>query len=186
MKIENSARLSYQLMTIDDAQLLFDLDQDPEVLRYIPGADVPSMQDIYDVSVPRMQSYTNEAEGWGLWKVTTLSGNSGENADKSRFIGWVLVRPMDFFSDTPKLDDLELGWRFKRDSWGKGYATEAALSIKTALIAKGNIKRLSSIALEDNAASVSIMKKLGLNYIKTETHKDPLFESEVVFYHLDV
>ena len=34
MNINNSARLSYRLMTADDAELLYQLDQDPEVMRF--------------------------------------------------------------------------------------------------------------------------------------------------------
>ena len=48
-------------------------------------------------------------------------------------IGWILVRPMDFFSSKPIWHDIELGWRFLRSTWGKGYATEAAIHIQQAL-----------------------------------------------------
>ena len=46
MKINNSARLSYALITEDDAELLYQLDQDPEVMRYINGGKISSMTDI--------------------------------------------------------------------------------------------------------------------------------------------
>jgi|GEM_PF-6471142 len=54
MEIKNSKRLSYALMGSDDADLLFELDQDIEVMRYINGGEMTSMQDIHHVFLPRM------------------------------------------------------------------------------------------------------------------------------------
>lgn len=177
MKIPNSNRLSYSLMTADDAELLFQLDQDPDVMRYINDGEPNSMQEIQEVYIPRMQSYTNAEKGWGIWKVVVKGSN--------QFIGWIIVRPMDFFSDSPQWDNLELGWRFIRSSWGKGYATEAAETIKQALIKNGNIKKLSAVAVKENAGSVNIMKKLGMLYIKTDVHHDLHGDNDVVFYEMN-
>lgn len=176
MQVSDSLRLSYSPITDSDAELLYQLDQDPEVMRYINDGKASTMQDIHRVFLPRLKKYDNREKGWGLWKVTVTE--SGE------FIGWVLVRPMDFFSDNPQWDNIELGWRFLRRSWGKGYATEAAQSVKQALLKLGYVKSLSAIALEDNEASINIMKKLGMTYLKTDIHKDPLGDCEVVFYQM--
>ncbi|WP_281557746.1 GNAT family N-acetyltransferase [Thalassomonas sp. RHCl1] len=177
MKIINSQRLKYALMTGDDAQHLFELDQDTEVMRYINGGKVTTMQEIREVYIPRMQSYTNEALGWGLWKVELTQTNE--------FIGWVLVRPMEFFTDHPQNDNLELGWRFMQKAWGKGYATEAALSITKAIAEQTSVKYFSAVAMEDNAGSINIMKKLGMEFLKKELHKDPLGDMEAVYYQCD-
>jgi RimJ/RimL family protein N-acetyltransferase len=174
MKIPNSERLQFELMAEQDAHLFFELDQDPEVMRYINGGKMTSMEDVLNIYIPRMKSYTNEKLGWGQWKVTIT--------DSNEFIGWVLVRPVDFFSDNPQLDNLELGWRFKQMTWGKGYATEAAKSIALAVSQTKSVSKISAIALEDNLASIKIMTKLGMKYIKTYLHKDPLGDIEAVYY----
>jgi len=178
MNIKNSERLNFEIMTADDAELMFQLDQDPEVMRFINGGILTSHEEIINVYLPRMATYTNLNKGWGIWKVCL--------EDSADFIGWVLVRPMHFFGDNPELDNLELGWRFSKDSWGKGYATESAAAIKQALIENGGIKKLSAIAVEGNTASVNIMKKLGMKYIKTYFHEDPIFSDMVVYYELEV
>ena len=90
-------------------------------MQYLTQGKPTSLEDIKTKGIPRMLAYRNEQQGWGLWQVTLREGNT--------FIGWVLVRPMGFFSDTPDFSDIEVGWRFKRASWGKGYATEAAQAI---------------------------------------------------------
>ena len=176
MDINSSARLSYRLMTKEDGKLLFQLDQDPEVMRFINGSKPSTMSDINDVLLPRMESYVNPLKGWGLWQVNISASNE--------YIGWVLVRPMNFFSDAPEFDNLELGWRFFQSSWGKGYATEAALHIKNTLAKNKNLKSFSAIAVEDNLGSIAVMKKIGMSYVKSYLHKDPLFESQVVYYQI--
>jgi len=178
MMVENSERLRFQLMDETDANLLFQLDQDEEVMRYINGGKMTTMQQIDEVYMPRLLSYTNTKNGWGMWKTVIR--------ETDEFIGWVLVRPMDFFSDNAQLDNLELGWRFNRSSWGKGYGTEAALSVKKALLRAGGIKKLSAVAFEENKGSVNIMQKIGMKYIKTDIHKDPLGDAEVVYYEIEL
>jgi RimJ/RimL family protein N-acetyltransferase len=176
MKINNSARLSYQLMTADDAELLYQLNQDPEVMRFISDGNPSSRETIDNVLVPRMQAYLNPNHGWGLWQVNITETNE--------YIGWVLVRPMNFFSDLPEFENLELGWRFFRSSWGKGYASEAAIQIKDGLAKNPDNKIFSAIADEDNLGSIGVMKNLGMSYIKTYLHIDPLFECKVAYYQI--
>lgn len=176
MNIVPSARLSYKLMTNEDGELLFQLDQDPDVMRFINGGKLTSMDEINDVFIPRMESYSNQQKGWGLWQVNISSSKE--------YIGWILVRPMNFFSDSPEYDNLELGWRFTQSSWGKGFASEAALHLKNSLAKNGDLKSFSAIAVENNLGSIAVMKKIGMSYVKSYLHKDPLFESQVVYYQI--
>lgn len=178
MQVNDSERLTFALMNENDAQLLFDLDQDEEVMKYINGGKKSTMDDIQNVMIPRLYKYRNEDKGWGLWKVTVK--------ESQEFIGWVLVRPMDFFNEDPQWDNLELGWRFIRKSWGKGYGTEAANTVKDALIGHGGIDKICAIAEPENTASIGIMKKLGMRYIKTYLHEDPLGDLEAVYYEFNI
>jgi RimJ/RimL family protein N-acetyltransferase len=163
-------------MTIDDAELLYQLDQDPEVMRFISDGNPSSRETINNVLVPRMQKYLNSTKGWGIWQVNITETNE--------YIGWVLVRPMNFFSTSPEFDNLELGWRFFQTSWGKGFASEAAQHIKDVLAAKSEYKKFSAIADESNLASIGVMKKIGMSYIKTYLHVDPLFKCNVAYYQI--
>lgn len=178
LNILNSARLSYSLLNASDGELLFELDQDPEVMQYINGGTPTSRADVDAVSIPRMMSYRNPAKGWGIWKVTVTATD--------QYIGWVLVRPMHFFSDVPAWDNLELGWRFHRHSWGKGYASEAAHKIADTFAAFSEVKILSAIAVPENAGSIAVMNKIGMSFVKSYVHKDPLFEEEVVLYEREI
>ena len=188
MKVTPSERLSYRLLTEADGKLMYELDQDPEVMKFISKGKTNTMDDIETVFIPRLKKYMNPSQGWGIWGVFEHAGH--ERADSSNladesFVGWILIRPMDFFGEQPKWDELEIGWRFKRASWGKGYATEAAAQVMTAVKELGIAKSVSAIALPENTASIGVMKKLGLGYDSTYLHKDPLGDVDVVYYRLD-
>lgn len=174
MKVNDSARLSYQLITEGDVELLYQLDQDPEVMRYINGGEPSSMKQIVEVFIPRVKAFSNPTLGWGLWSVTV-------KADQS-FIGWILIRPMEFFTPNPELDNLEIGWRFKQNSWGYGYATEAALAVKAVVVQDSSVMKISAIADEENNASITVMKKIGLTYVKNHLYKTPKGDMQVVYY----
>ena len=178
MIIDDSQRLSFALIAPDDAQTLFELDQDPAVMQYINGGKISTMDDIVNVMLPRMNTYRNPDKGWGLYKVVVKQSDE--------YIGWVLVRPMDFFSDNVQWDNLELGWRFKQSSWGKGYATEAAKTIMNHLAQHKGYRHFCAIAEPDNTASLKVMEKLGMKYMHTSIHKDPLGDVEAAYYQIDL
>jgi RimJ/RimL family protein N-acetyltransferase len=177
MIIANSERLRYRLMDMQDADLLFEVDQDPQVLKYINGGKVSSMGKIVQTMIPRLQQYLNPEKGWGIWQVNSIIDNE--------YLGWILVRPMDFFSDSPQWDNLELGWRFKVLAWGKGYATEAAAHLMDALSKDSSINKFCAIAVKENQSSIRIMEKLGMHYIKSYSHTDPLGKWYVDYYERD-
>lgn len=174
LQVPASERLIYARSTPDDIDLMLELDSDPEVMKYINGGIPTTRDDLINIYLPRLAKYTNLEKGWGQWKVCLKGSNE--------FIGWILIRPMDFFSDNPKYHDIEIGWRFKQNSWGKGYATEAAKAVKAVIAQRPEVTHITAIAEEGNNASINIMKKLGLTYLKTDIHKDPLGDTEVVFY----
>ena len=112
-----TSRLKFSFITAADANLLYELDQDPAVMQYLTGGIATSFEAIHNVFLPRLAQYANPEQGFGLWKVRLI--------DTDEFIGCVLVRPMDFFSDTPQYHNLELGSRFKQGFWRKGYGSLA-------------------------------------------------------------
>ena len=110
-----------------------------------------------------------EKNYWGLWKVVVKDNNA--------FIGYILVKPLNIFSQLPDFNNIEIGWRFKQESWGHGYATEAAKAVCEKITQQKDIKIISATADESNAASIKIMEKLGMSFVKN--YNDTTQGSEV-------
>lgn len=167
-------RLNFKLMDEHDWPLLFELDQNPAVMQFLTRGIPTSLDKIKNEGIPLMLEYKNELKGWGLWAISIKPSNT--------FIGWVLIRPMHFFSDKPNFSDIEIGWRFKQQSWGNGYATEAAKALCDELAKQADVKKISATAITDNLGSINIMKKLGLTFIKSYTHTDEHGDLPAVLY----
>ncbi|KKO45845.1 hypothetical protein WG68_09080 [Arsukibacterium ikkense] len=57
LAIPPSPRLNFALLSEKDARLLFEVDQDEEVMRYLNGGKRTSMQQIIEIFLPRMAQY---------------------------------------------------------------------------------------------------------------------------------
>lgn len=185
MQIPASNRLTFRLMDDHDADLLFTLDQDPAVMQYINGGVPSSHTDITERMLPRMNAYRDAAKGYGIYAVFSrlaLTLTDGTALPADTYLGWVLVRPMNFFTTGAEPDNLELGWRFFRRYWQQGFASEAAAAVSAVLAQQPQIRFLSAIALPANTGSVAVMQKLGMQYVKRYIHRDPLGDYDVVLY----
>ena len=119
---------------------------DPEVMRYITGG-APWSDDQIRSFVDRQVNLYAE-RGFCRWKL--LLKATGE------MIGFCGVG---FWRDTP---DPEIGWWLARQTWGRGLATEAARTALRDAFERVRLKRIISVARPENAASIRIMQKLGL------------------------
>jgi [ribosomal protein S5]-alanine N-acetyltransferase len=58
----------------------------------------------------------------------------------------------------------KLGFAVRRSDWGHGYATDAARTLITFGFGELGLHRISAAAAPDNAASVAVIKRLGMTY----------------------
>ncbi|MGB0895381.1 MAG: GNAT family N-acetyltransferase [Parashewanella sp.] len=176
--VPDTKRLQFELMSEKDLHLFHELDKDPLVMQHINGGKPRTLEDLTSNTLPRINAFTHIENGWGMWKVSTK--------ENSEFIGWILIRPMAFFCEQPQLDNLEIGWRFKPSSWGKGYATEAATNIMSALVKSKKYQYVTAIAAEANMASINVMRKLGMKYLEKKYYQDANFQGEVIVYQIQL
>ncbi len=75
LQIPASTRLQYRLLDAHDSELLFELDQDEAVMRFINGGRKTSRAEIAQRLLPRMLSYRDPLKGYGLWQVCSKADN---------------------------------------------------------------------------------------------------------------
>jgi len=76
------------------------------------------------------------------------------------FVGFAgLSRPGFHTHFTPCV---EVGWRLRRDAWGKGYATEAGRACLDFAFKKLGLNEVVSMAVTDNLRSRAVMERLGM------------------------
>lgn len=74
-------------------------------------------------------------------------------------------------ADSPVHGQMEIGWRFRRDCWGEGYASEAAAEVLHALFEEiGRDGPVIARIDPRNGASVSLAKRLGMRENETRRH----------------
>jgi RimJ/RimL family protein N-acetyltransferase len=144
-----TARLRLRHFVPGDLERLVELDSDPEVTRYTSFGE-PTPRERYEREIlPRWFAYYEATPSLGYW--------AAESRDGGEFLGWFHLRP-----DRFDAGEQELGYRFRRAAWGRGYATEGG----RALVAHGfgpvGAEKISARTLARNAASRRVMEKCGL------------------------
>lgn len=154
--ILQSPRLYFREFTEDDTLLLFELNSNPNVIKYVHEAE-PTPENINDTLQNNIfQQY--KLYGHGRWAVHLKSNNE--------FIGWCGLKYI------KEADEIDLGYRFKEQYWGKGYGFEAVKATIDYGFSKLKLKRIVATALPQNIASWKIMEKCGMNCIGDKVDKD--------------
>jgi len=149
MSVLETDRLLLRKLSIDDAEFILELLNEPSFLRFIGDKGVRTLADAreYILQGP-LASY--ERHGFGLY-LTVLK----EGAVSIGLCG-LLKRE--------SLADVDIGFAFLPRFWSKGYATESALAIKAYGLNALGLKRIVAITDPDNDASMKLLEKLGLTY----------------------
>jgi len=151
-------RLVLRNLVEDDLDNLFELDSDPEVMRYINGGIAVSRKAIANNFLPYAKSYDLQPD-FGFWAMVEKSNRE--------FIGWIFLRPEIDFQllqqlDLAEADAVEIGYRIRRASWNRGYTTEAVKALVHISFTRANIAKIVAWAIKENRASTRVMEKAGL------------------------
>ncbi|MEN8151731.1 MAG: GNAT family N-acetyltransferase [Planctomycetota bacterium] len=166
-------RLRLRELTTDDVENLYQLDLDPEVTRYTHGGLPTPRRTVEEQVIPKLLAYYDAFDHYGFWAVEEKTGE-----ETGRFIGWFHFRP---FIDA--LDEIELGYRFRRDAWGKGYATEGSLALVNQGFEVLGVETVVAVAMPENRASIRVMEKIGMAFEKSYRLEDEGID--VVKYRLE-
>lgn len=144
----------------------WDPDDAPAALRIYGAGEVtrwltPVMGQVTDVEAMR-----TVIKGWiedqhlqpaprGHWAVQEHS--SGE------LVGSVAIRLLPPFDE-----DLQLSWQLRPESWGNGYASEAARGLAAWAFTK-DIDELFAVARPSNTRAIGVAKRVGMQWVGETT-----------------
>ena len=168
-------RLLLREFTPHDAQLLWDLDSDPEVMRYIGPFRLDSL-DEYRLRIAQYIEYYQQQRNIGFWAAIEKQTHA--------FLGWFCLRPALDYRLAPLSQfgptDVEIGYRLRRVAWGRGLATEGAQALVRRAFQEPIWHRGVSAALVTNIASTRVMEKAGLHRLRD--FPIPGYEPHLVTY----
>lgn len=160
-QITHTERLILREFTLDDAQKLIDLNSNPNVVRYTGDGPVESLEKaveiIQNIILPQ---YPNNL---GRWAVHLKSNNA--------FIGWCGLKYI------AELDEIDLGYRFFEEHWGKGYATECARACLTYGFNTLHLKEIVARVAIENINSIKVLEKACFTFEKAAVeHGDKVYK----------
>ena len=154
MTILTSARLRFE--PFDDSHFdgLYAMNADPEVMRYITGR--PDTPEETRAAIARVQGRWAQ---WGYSWWSLIEHDTGE------LVGAACLQHLGHDAANP----LEIGWRLRRDRWGRGLASEAARTILGHAFEVVAAPKVCAIRHPDNLNSRRVMDRLGMRHVGLQT-----------------
>lgn len=142
-------RLLLRHMTLDDAAFMLGLLNEPSYLRFIGDRNVRTLEAARDYILAGPVDMVRRL-GFGFYMVELIETGVP--------VGVCGIAKRDF------LDDVDIGYAFPPQYWGKGYAYEAASAVLAHAKHDIGLKRIVATVRPENAASIRLLEKLGLRF----------------------
>jgi ribosomal-protein-alanine N-acetyltransferase len=147
-------RLILREVKEEDIEGLYDLDADPAVHEYLGKRPITRMEEA--VETFHYIQNQHKTHGIGRWAVIEKASNA--------FAGWCGLK----FETAVRedMDYYDLGYRLRKEFWGRGIATEAAtVSLKYGFQTLG-LSEIYAGAHVENIGSNKVLQKVGLKFIE--------------------
>ena len=149
----NTDRLLLRQWHASDREPFASLNADPKVMEFFPA---PLDRSASDAMADRCQTLIAE-RGWGFW--------AAELRNTNEFIGFVGLHIPS--AELPFSPCIEIGWRLAFQSWGKGFATEAARGALRVGFEQLGLPEILSFSAVRNTRSRAVMARLGMRQAAT-------------------
>lgn len=146
-------RLTLVPLHDEHLDLEFELDSDPEVMRYLTGR-ARTRDEVVTAHGLRMAA-ADPVPGLGFW-----IGFAGE-----LFVGWWLLKPPGRIEGEPVDGQAELGYRLLRRHWRQGFASEGSRELLRHAFEDLGLQRVFARTMTVNAASRATMASVGMQYV---------------------
>lgn len=149
-------------LKIDDAEDFYALNLDQEVVKFTGDQPFENLQAAKDF----LANY-DQYEKYGVGRLAVI------NKTTSKFIGWCGTKY------SPDKDEFDIGFRFFKQYWNKGFATESARKCLTFGFVDLGLDRIVGRAMKENIASIKVLEKIGMTFKETfdfDRHEGVIYE----------
>jgi len=151
-----SERLGFRNWKMTDEKSLLEMNSDPDVMKHFPS--VLNDEESLDLLNRLLDHF--DKKGFTYFAV--------ELKKTQKFIGFIGLAWQTYEAEfTPCTD---IGWRLKKEFWGKGYATEGARRCLAFGFETLKLNEILSVASESNIPSLNVMEKVGMKKILRFDH----------------
>ncbi len=148
--IVETDRLVIRPWRVEEAPRLLDILSRIEVVKWL-GDDEPELMQDLDQARERIDSYHQRSAvpPLGFWAI--------EVRGSGQVVGSVLILTLPNAED----GEVEIGWHLHPDSWGHGYASEAAGAVLAHGLAHG-LPEVYALTHVDNYPSQAVARRIGM------------------------
>jgi RimJ/RimL family protein N-acetyltransferase len=144
-------RLLIRPMRPDDAEDLHEVYSDVETMAYLTSEIPRVVDDTRAWMAPKVAQ--QERYGISLWSVVERA--SGK-----------VIGDCGLQTEDETLSEVELGFRFNRRYWGRGYALEACAACVAVAFDQLGLQRLVAGTDRDNARGRRLLERLGMRHVR--------------------
>lgn len=148
-EVATTERLVLREFSLEDAPDFYELNLDKEVMRYTADRVFQSVEESADL-IRNYKEY--QKTGFGRWTVVMK--------ESKEVLGWCGLKYI------TSVDEVDLGYRFKKKYWNKGYATEACKASLDVGFNRYGVGLIVGRTMTDNGASRRVLEKIGMTYWK--------------------
>ena len=146
--IFQSERLGFRNWRNVDLDAFAELNSDAEVMEHFPNT-------LSKIEVEELIEKLKEH-----YIINGFTYYATEILDTKEFIGMIGLALQKY--ETIYTPAIDIGWRLKRNAWGKGYATEGAKRCLEHAFYELDITRIIAVCTIGNKKSENVMKKIGM------------------------
>lgn len=136
-----------------DAKDMYELNLDPDVIKYTGDPPFKSIEDSFQF-YSRYDDYARNK--MGRFSTFLKEGDV--------FLGWCGLKQVE--------DKVDLGYRFFKKYWGQGFATESSMASLDYGFKTIGLDKIIAQAMPENVASYKVMEKLGMKFEKKTFYED--------------
>lgn len=154
-------RLVFRQVMPHDYDFIESLMTDPEVMKFISGGKPRTRDQIQEIFNKSMELLKNDPQFFYFLAVEKKSNQP---------VGNLIMRKPATEEETP---GLEVGYSFKTEFWGQGYASESVGGLLQFVLEKFGPTRIVALIDPTHNASRRVLEKLGFNFFGETNYVSP-------------